>query len=117
MQDGIVFKILLPSELATLEGEGSFAGAAVDIAEGFIHMSTADQLDRTLRKHFAGNNDVVITAVDLQALGDQVRWEMSKSGQLYPHLYGPLRLDAVVAYGPLARNDDGSVRLPVDLGG
>jgi uncharacterized protein (DUF952 family) len=113
MQDGIAFKILLPSELVVLECEGSFAGAPADVAEGFIHMSTAEQLDRTLRKHFADNADVCIAAIDLEALGDQVRWEPSKGGQLYPHLYGPLPLDAVVAYGPLERNDDESIRLPV----
>jgi uncharacterized protein (DUF952 family) len=112
MPDGIAFKVLLPSELVALECAGSFAGAADDVAEGFIHMSTAEQLDRTLRKHFAGNNEVCIAAIDLEALGDRVRWEPSKGGQLYPHLYGPLPLDAVIAYGPLERNDDGSIQLP-----
>jgi uncharacterized protein (DUF952 family) len=112
MQDATAYKILLPDEWAALTRDGSFAGAAVDVADGFIHMSTAAQLDETLRKHFAGRDDVWIAAVDLIALGELVRWEPSRGGALFPHLYGELPLSAVVAHGPLARDEDGAVRLP-----
>ena len=90
-----------------------FAGAPVDVADGYIHMSTAAQLDETLRKHFAGIEALYIAAVDLAALGPLVRWEPSRGGALFPHLYGTLPLGAVVAHGALARHEDGSVRLPV----
>jgi uncharacterized protein (DUF952 family) len=112
MQDVIAYKILLPAEWAALRRDGSFAGAPVDVADGYIHMSTATQLDDTLRKHFAGIDELYIAVVDLTALGPLVRWEPSRGGALFPHLYGKLPLDAVVAHGPLARHADGSARLP-----
>ena len=112
MQDAIAYKILLPGEWAALLRDGSFAGAPVDVADGFIHMSTATQIDETLRKHFAGIDDLYIAAVDLAALGPLLRWEPSRGGALFPHLYGALPLDAVTAHGKLARHEDGSVRLP-----
>jgi uncharacterized protein (DUF952 family) len=112
MQDALAYKILLPGEWAALRREGSFAGAPVDVADGFIHMSTAAQLEETLRKHFAGIEALYIAAVDVAALGPLIRWEPSRGGALFPHLYGTLPLDAVVAHGKLARHEDGSVRLP-----
>ncbi|MFL0414517.1 DUF952 domain-containing protein [Sphingomonas sp. 179-A 2A2 NHS] len=99
--------------MAVLERDGSFAGAPVDVADGYIHLSTAAQLTETVDKHFAGQHDLHVAAVDLEALGDQIRWEESRGGQLFPHLYGTLTLDTVVAYSPLEREDDGTVRLPV----
>jgi uncharacterized protein (DUF952 family) len=112
MQDTIAYKVLLPAEWAALQRDGRFAGAPVDLADGYIHMSTAAQLDETLRKHFAGIDELYIAAVDLTALGPLVRWEPSRGGALFPHLYGTLPLDAVVTHGPLARHADGSARLP-----
>jgi uncharacterized protein (DUF952 family) len=97
-----------------LEHEGSFAGAPVDLADGYIHLSTADQLTETVDKHFAGQGDLQVAAVDLEALGDAVKWEPSRGGALFPHIYGvALTLDVVLAYGPLERDADGSVKLPV----
>jgi uncharacterized protein (DUF952 family) len=113
MTDLIAYKILLADELAALEAHGRFDGAPIDVADGYIHMSTAAQLAETIDKHFAGRSDLTIAAVDLAPLEDAVRWEPSRGGQLFPHLYGPLPLDAVIAYGPLEREDDGAVRLPV----
>jgi uncharacterized protein (DUF952 family) len=113
MQESRAYKILLPGEWAALRRDGSFAGAPVDVADGYIHMSTAAQLEETLRKHFAGIEELYIAAVDVAALGPLVRWEPSRGGALFPHLYGTLSLDAVVAHGKLARHEDGSVRLPV----
>jgi len=113
MTDLIAYKILLADELAALEADGRFDGAPIDRADGYIHMSSAAQLAETLDKHFAGRTDLTIVAVDLAALGEAVRWEPSRGGQLFPHLYGNLPLDAAIAYGPLEREEDGSVRLPV----
>ncbi len=113
MTDLIAYKVLLADELARLEADGQFDGAPIDIADGYVHMSTAAQLAETIDKHFAGHTDLTVAAVDLAALGDAVRWEPSRGGQLFPHLYGPLPLDVVIAYGPLEREDDGTVLLPV----
>jgi uncharacterized protein (DUF952 family) len=107
------YKVLTADEMVALERDGQFAGSADDLRDGFVHLSTADQLTGTVDRHFAGQGHLHVVAVDLAAHGDKVRWEESRGGALFPHLYGPLLLETAVAYGPLARNDDGSVRLPV----
>lgn len=107
------YKVLTAAQMHALEHDGSFAGAPVDLADGYIHMSARDQLTETVDKHFAGQEDLWVAAVDLDALGDAVKWEVSRGGAEFPHLYAPLPLDAVIAYSPLERDDDGTVRLPV----
>ena len=107
------YKVLTADQMATLERDGTFAGAPVDLADGYIHLSTATQLTETVDKHFAGQPDLHVAAVDLGSFGGSLKWEESRGGQFFPHLYGPLVLDTVVAYGPLHRDDDGTVRLPV----
>jgi uncharacterized protein (DUF952 family) len=113
MPDTTAYKVLTSGQLATLEHDGVFAGAPVDLADGFIHLSTAGQLAETIDKHFGGQDDLQIVAVDLEALGDAVKWEESRGGQLFPHLYAPITLDVVIAYSPLEYEPDGSIRLPV----
>ncbi|KKC27148.1 DUF952 domain-containing protein [Sphingomonas sp. SRS2] len=112
MADSIAYKILTADQWTELE-DGSFDGAPVDRTDGYIHLSTATQADETLIRHFAGQGDLVIAAVDLEALGDAVRWEPSRGGALFPHVYGRLTLDVVIAYGPVEREPDGSLKLPV----
>ncbi len=107
------YKVLTQDQMDALEADGSFAGSAVDVADGYIHLSTAAQLTETVDKHFAGQSDLHVVAVDLDALGDAVRWEESRGGQLFPHIYAALPLSAVVAYSPLERNEAGRVRQPV----
>jgi uncharacterized protein (DUF952 family) len=111
--DTTAYKVLTAAEMATLEREGSFAGAPVDVADGYIHLSTCEQLTKTVDKHFVGQDDLYVAAVDLGAFGGSLKWEESRGGQLFPHLYGPLLLETVVAYGKLKRDDDGRVRLPI----
>lgn len=106
------YKVLTADQMAVLE-TGSFAGAPIDLADGYIHLSTAQQLDETVDKHFAGQTDLHIAAVDLDAQGETLKWEPSRGGQLFPHIYGPLLLETVIAYGPMERDDQGKVRLPV----
>lgn len=107
------YKVLTADQMAELEG-GSFAGAPVDLTDGYIHLSTEAQLTETVDKHFAGQDDLHVAAVDLDAIGDAVKWEESRGGQLFPHIYGgPLLLETVIAYGSLKRDDDGKVKLPV----
>lgn len=107
------YKILTAEQMAALESDGTFAGAPVDLADGFIHLSTESQLDETVAKHFAGVDRLHIAAVDLEALGAAVKWETSRGGALFPHIYGTLPLSAVIAYGPLDRDEGGRVKLPV----
>ena len=108
------YKVLTAAELDALERDGEFAGAEVDRSDGYVHLSTADQLTATVDKHFAGQTDLQIVAVDLAAYDEgEVRWEPSRGGADFPHLYAPLRLDTAVAYGSLERLDDGTVKLPV----
>ncbi|MGE0502131.1 MAG: DUF952 domain-containing protein [Rhizobiaceae bacterium] len=74
---------------------GVFDGAPVDVADGFIHFSTIAQVVETARRHFPGQDDLVLVAVDAAKLGAALRFEPSRGGDLFPHLYGPLPLDAV----------------------
>lgn len=112
MGDTTAYKVLTAGQMAELE-TGSFAGAPIDLQDGYIHLSTAAQLQETLDKHFAGQPDLWLAAVDLEALGDALKWEPSRGGQLFPHLYGPLTLETVIAYSELHYEPDGSLRLPV----
>lgn len=108
------YKVLTAEQMATLERDASFAGAPVDLADGYMHLSTAEQLTETVDKHFAGQTDLHVAAVDLGSFGAGLKWEESRGGQLFPHLYGgPLLLETVIAYGPLERDADGTVKLPV----
>ena len=107
------YKVLTAEQMTALEQDGSFTGASVDLADGYIHLSTADQLTATVDKHFAGHENLHVAAVDLAAFGDTLQWEEARGGALFPHLYGPLPLEAVIAYGPLKRDENGVVKLPV----
>lgn len=107
------YKVLTGEQLAVLERDGSFAGAPADLADGYIHLSTAEQLAETVDRHFAGRGDLHVAAIDLESFGESLRWEESRGGARFPHLYAPLLLETVVAYGPLERGGDGAVTLPV----
>jgi uncharacterized protein (DUF952 family) len=91
----LIYKICSEALWREAERVGVFAGAAIDLEDGYIHFSTAAQAPETAARHFAGQGDLVLVAIDAGALGDGLRWEPSRGGDLFPHLYGPLRLDAV----------------------
>ena len=95
MQTIAAFKILTADQWAAFERDGIFTGAPVDLADGYIHLSTAGQLEETLAKHFAGQTNLVVAEIDLDALGETVRWEVSRGHQLFPHIYGVLPMRAV----------------------
>ena len=97
MTNARAFKIFTADQWQQFEADGSFAGAPVDLADGYIHMSTADQLNGTLEKHFAGQEGLVIAEVDLSGFGDALRWEVSRGGALFPHLYAELPISSVRA--------------------
>lgn len=107
------YKVLTADQMAALERDGTFAGAPVDLADGYIHLSTADQLTETVDRHFAGQDGLHVVALDLGSFGESLKWEESRGGALFPHLYGPLLLETAIAYSPLRRDEDGGVRLPV----
>ncbi len=108
----LIFKILRPAEWAALERDGEIAGAPVDVADGFIHFSTAEQLPETLARHFAGAEGLIVAAFDADALAVALRWEPSRGGALFPHLYAPLRRSDVLWTRPAPLGSDGVHVLP-----
>ena len=92
-----IFKILPRADWERSLLLGRFEGSAVDIADGFIHFSTADQVDETARRHFAGQANLVVLIVEADTLGAALRWEPSRGGALFPHLYAPLDVTRVIS--------------------
>ncbi|HEY3696782.1 DUF952 domain-containing protein [Phenylobacterium sp.] len=87
---GRIYKILPRADWAAARASGRFEGSAVDLADGFIHFSTAAQAGETARRHFAGQAGLVVLEVEADDLGHALKWEPSRGGDLFPHLYGPL---------------------------
>ncbi len=106
------YKVLTAQQMVELETTGVFKGAPVDLADGYIHLSTAAQLTGTIDKHFVGQAGLHIACIDLTRLGSAVRWEESRGQQLFPHIYADLPLSAVTTHGPLERSEDGEIVLP-----
>jgi uncharacterized protein (DUF952 family) len=108
----LVFKICTEALWREAQLAGSFAGAPIDLKDGYIHFSTAEQVAETARLHFSGIPDLVLLAVDPAALGQTLRFEPSRGGALFPHLYGELPLAAVRWMKALPLGADGVPRLP-----
>ena len=100
------YKVLTAEQWAQFQRDGMFKGAPVDLTDGYIHLSTAEQLGETLAKHFAGQQGLVVAEVDLTTLDDAVKWEPSRGGALFPHVYADLPMRAILASGPPPRPDD-----------
>ena len=107
-----IYKICDTAQWAQAERNGEFRGSAVDFADGYIHFSTAAQVADTAAKHFAGMWNLVLVAVGAEELGGALKWETSRGGALFPHLYGPLRLTAVRWVQAVLLDDDGRHVLP-----
>jgi len=105
----LIYKVFRAGEWAELEAKGATRGAPVDVADGYVHFSTAAELAETLRRHFAGERGLWLLAVDADAIGDAIRWEQSRGGALFPHLYRPLARADVLWARPLADGPDGPV--------
>jgi uncharacterized protein (DUF952 family) len=103
----LIFKICPADLWREAERAGVFTGAPVDMEDGFIHLSTAAQVGETAAKHFRGRGDLVLVAVDADALGTGLRYEASRGGDLFPHLYGVLPVSAVRWVKPLPLDGDG----------
>ena len=110
-----IYKICTAAEWAEAERAGVYRGSAVDRQDGFIHFSTAEQAAETAAKWFAGQRDLALVAVDANALGDKLKWEPSRGGALFPHLYGKLTLAAVLRVDPLPLDASGRHVFPKSL--
>lgn len=110
-----VYKICPAALWRAAERNGVLYGSEHDLRDGFIHFSTAAQLADTAAKHFAGQTDLLLISVDTGRLGDALRWEPSRGGALFPHLYGSLQLDAVTNVAPLLRGADGQHAFPPSI--
>ena len=107
----LIFKIVPRAEWEASSGD--YHGSAHDKADGFLHFSTAAQLPETLRRYYAGQDDLVLVAVDAGALGEKLKWEFSQSRKEdFPHLYGALSCDAMKWARPVAKDADGNFVLP-----
>ena len=107
-----IYKIRPASAWREAERQGVFRGSPVDVSDGFIHFSTASQVEETARKHFSGQAGLFLIAVDADALGDALRWERSRNDELFPHLYGELDLGAVTGVHSMRARSDGFHELP-----
>ena len=107
-----IYKILRAEDFAALDRDGETAGAPVDLADGYIHFSTAAQVAETAARHFAGADDLVLAAVEAAPLGAALKWEPSRGGDLFPHLYRRLRRSDLAWIAPLPLGQDGTHRFP-----
>ncbi len=111
----VIYKICPERLWREAEKAGRFDGAPVDLADGFIHFSTAEQVRETAAKHFAGQTDLLLVAFDAEALGDALKWEVSRGGALFPHLYAAIDPSTALWVRQLPIGADGSHVFPADL--
>ena len=111
----IILKICTRGQWQQAEAAGVFHGASIDLTDGFIHFSSAAQVKETARRHFAGQDDLVLVSVEAEDLGGALRWEPSRGGDLFPHLYAPLPLTAVRSVEPLPLGEAGAHVFPPSL--
>ncbi len=108
----IIYKICPEALWHEAEAAGRFDGATIDLTDGYIHFSTAEQAVETAAQHFAGQGGLVLVAVEAAALGDALKYEPSRGGALFPHLYAPLPMQAVRWVRPLPLGADGRHAFP-----
>ncbi len=112
MTEDLIYKILPRGEWEAAEAAGRFRGSGIDLQDGYIHLSTRQQVVETAERYFRGQRGLLLLAVAADRLGDALRYEPSRNGQLFPHVYGELPVDAVARVHPLELNDDETVRFP-----
>jgi len=112
LKQNVIFKVLSSLQWAEAEKQGEFLGAEIDLTDGYIHFSTADQVRETVAKHFAGQTDLMLIGVDADQLGEALKWEPSRGGDLFPHLYASLSLDSVVSVDELPIGKEGDHIFP-----
>jgi len=111
----MLYKIATSAQWQAAEAAGRFEGAPIDLKDGYIHFSDAGTVRETAARHFAGQADLVLAAVDEGRLGDALKWEVSRGNALFPHLYATLSLADVAWVKPLPLGADGQHVFPADL--
>ncbi|KAA5804640.1 DUF952 domain-containing protein [Alkalicaulis satelles] len=114
MSETLIYRIAEPGALAAASVSGAYEGEAHDRADGFIHASSLAQLAGTLEAHYADHQRLAVAVIDAGALGGTLKWEASRGGELFQHIYGPLPFSAVRAVHLITRGQDGW-RLPQEL--
>ncbi len=112
----LIYKILRQTEWQAARAGGKLTGAPVDIADGFIHFSTAKQVRETAARHFSGETNLILLAIDPELLGTALQWEPSRGGDLFPHLYAVLPLDMIAGVYELPLGDDGVHKFAAETG-
>lgn len=110
--DALVYKICPDTEWRQAQASGNHEGSPDDRRDDYIHLSTMQQLEGTLARHFAGQEGLVLIGFVAKQLGTDLRWEPSRGGELFPHLHGPLPVAAAIGVWPLSRGPDGRHLLP-----
>ncbi|WP_170524480.1 DUF952 domain-containing protein [Ruegeria arenilitoris] len=110
----LIYKIFRAEEWAALQAQGETRGAPIDVTDGFVHFSTAEQAAETAAKHFVGVENLTLVACDAQKMGDDLRWEVSRGAALFPHLYRNMRMADVVWAKPLPL-ENGAHRFPEEM--
>lgn len=110
-----VYKICGRTEWQAACAQGTYAGSTDDARDGFIHLSTAEQLAGTLEKHFAGQDDLLLIAFDTRTLEPALKWEPSRGGALFPHAYAPLQVTDAISAKPIPRDESGRHVLPEEV--
>jgi uncharacterized protein (DUF952 family) len=110
-----IYKIMTAQQWQVAQVAGRFDGAPIDLKDGYIHFSDAATVRETAAKHFASQNDLLLAAVEAEKLGDALKWEISRGGALFPHLYASLPLDAIEWIVPLPLGADNSHIFPAEL--
>ncbi len=110
-----IYKIIGKDEWAAAEAAGVFKGASIDLDDGYIHFSTAEQAPETAALHFAGQKGLLLVSVSTEALGAVLKWEASRGGDLFPHLYAPLEMHHVARVDDLTVGPDGMHQFPAHV--
>jgi len=108
----LIYKVVGDEAWEQAVQSGHFTGAEIDLRDGYIHFSTAEQVVETVRRHFSGQSRLLLIEVDADRLGDHLKWEVSRGGDMFPHLYGPLPMTAVVEQFDLPLGADGLHSFP-----
>jgi uncharacterized protein (DUF952 family) len=112
VSDLFAYKVLTAEQYEQFKTHGVFKGAPIDLKDGYIHMSTRDQAAQTVAKHFAGQDRLVMLMIDLAPFGGAIKWEVSRGGALFPHLYGDLPISAVAGKVVLRLDEQGRHLFP-----
>jgi len=108
----LIYKILTADQWRALERDGESRGAPIDLADSFVHLSAGAQVAATAAKYFAGREGLMLLTLEAEALGDDLTWESSRGGALFPHHYAPLRLADLAWAKPLPLGPDGAPAFP-----